>query len=162
MIADALEADGVDDILKIGEDESTEVDIFGDDYLAQLEKIKLPNTKIKLLQKLLAKAIGKFKQVNRTKSIDFSKRFKALIDSYNERKEDSILVSGVLEDFSNEIMNLLQDLKQEMGSFADLGIGIEEKAFYDILQSLAVKYDFTYPEDQLLDLAKKKKEIVDP
>lgn len=161
MIADALEADGVDDILKIGEDESSEVDIFGDDYLAQLEKIKLPNTKIKLLQKLLAKAIGKFKQVNRTKSIDFSKRFKALVDSYNERKEDSILVSGVLEDFSNEIMNLLQDLKQEMGSFADLGIGIEEKAFYDILQSLAVKYDFTYPEDQLLDLAKAVKAVVD-
>nr|WP_314233218.1 HsdR family type I site-specific deoxyribonuclease [uncultured Moraxella sp.] len=161
MIADALEADGVDEILKIGEEESTEVDIFGDDYLAKLEKIKLPNTKIKLLQKLLAKAIGKFKQVNRTKSIDFSKRFKALVDSYNERKEDSILVSGVLEDFSNEIMNLLQDLKQEMGSFADLGIGIEEKAFYDILQSLAVKYDFTYPEDQLLDLAKAVKAVVD-
>ncbi|MFW2087463.1 type I restriction endonuclease subunit R [Acinetobacter baumannii] len=161
MIADALEADGVDDILKIGEEESNEVDIFGDEYLAQLEKIKLPNTKIKLLQKLLAKAIGKFKQVNRTKSIDFSKRFKALVDSYNERKEDSILVSGVLEDFSNEIMKLLQDLKQEMGSFADLGIGIEEKAFYDILQSLAVKYDFTYPEDRLLDLAKAVKEVVD-
>lgn len=161
MIADALEADGVDDILKIGEEESSEVDIFGDDYLAKLEKIKLPNTKIKLLQKLLAKAIGKFKQVNRTKSIDFSKRFKALVDSYNERKEDSILVSGVLEDFSNEIMNLLQDLKREMGSFADLGIGIEEKAFYDILQSLAVKYDFTYPEDRLLDLAKAVKEVVD-
>ena len=161
MIADALEADGVDDILKIGEEESNEVDIFGDEYLAQLEKIKLPNTKIKLLQKLLAKAIGKFKQVNRTKSIDFSKRFKALVDSYNERKEDSILVSGVLEDFSNEIMKLLQDLKQEMGSFADLGIGIEEKAFYDILQSLAVRYDFTYPEDRLLDLAKAVKEVVD-
>lgn len=161
MIADALEADGVDEILKIGEEESSEVDIFGDDYLAKLEKIKLPNTKIKLLQKLLAKAIGKFKQVNKTKSIDFSKRFKALVDSYNERKEDSILVSGVLEDFSNEIMNLLQDLKQEMGSFADLGIGIEEKAFYDILQSLAVKYDFTYPEDQLLDLAKAVKAVVD-
>ncbi|WP_289392009.1 type I restriction endonuclease subunit R [Acinetobacter baumannii] len=161
MIADALEADGVNDILKIGEGESTEVDIFGDDYLAQLEKIKLPNTKIKLLQKLLAKAIGKFKQVNKTKSIDFSKRFKALVDSYNERKEDSILVSGVLEDFSNEIMKLLQDLKQEMGSFVDLGIGIEEKAFYDILQSLAMKYDFTYPEDKLLDLAKAVKAVVD-
>ncbi|MEZ2773264.1 type I restriction endonuclease subunit R [Acinetobacter pseudolwoffii] len=161
MINDALEADGVDEILKIGEEESTEVDIFGDDYLAKLEKIKLPNTKIKLLQKLLAKAIGKFKEVNRTKSIDFSKRFKALVDSYNERKEDSILVSGVLEDFSNEIVKLLQDLKKEMGSFADLGIGIEEKAFYDILQSLAVKYDFTYPEDQLLDLAKAVKAVVD-
>lgn len=161
MINDALEADGVDEILKIGEDKSTEVDIFGDDYLAKLEKIKLPNTKIKLLQKLLAKAIGKFKEVNRAKSIDFSKRFKALVDSYNERKEDSILVSGVLEDFSNEIVKLLQDLKKEMGSFADLGIGIEEKAFYDILQSLAVKYDFTYPEDKLLNLAKAVKIIVD-
>lgn len=161
MIAEALEADGVDDILKIGEEESNEVDIFGDDYLAQLEKIKLPNTKIKLLQKLLAKAIGKFKQVNRTKSIDFSKRFKALVDSYNERKEDSILVSGVLEDFSNEILKLLQDLKTEMGSFADLGIGIEEKAFYDILQALAMKYDFIYPEDKLLNLAKAVKAVVD-
>ena len=48
-----------------------------------------------------------------------------------------------------------------MGSFADLGIGIEEKAFYDILQSLAVRYDFTYPEDRLLDLAKAVKEVVD-
>jgi len=40
---------------------------------------------------------------------------------------------------------------------------IEEnlKAFYNILKALAHKYDFNYPEDKLLDLAKKVKNIVD-
>ena len=34
-------------------------------------------------------------------------------------------------------------------------------AFYDILKALTIKYDFEYPEDKLLDLAKKVKIIVD-
>ncbi|MEE3160004.1 MAG: type I restriction enzyme endonuclease domain-containing protein, partial [Pseudomonadota bacterium] len=69
--------------------------------------------------------------------------------------------SDVLEDFSDEIIDLLQALKKEKESFADLGINIEEKAFYDILLKLAIKYDFTYPEDKLLDLAKAVKDLVD-
>lgn len=52
--------------------------------------------------------------------------------------EDDVLVSGVLEDFSDEIINMFQDLKTEMGSFEDMGINLEEKAFYDILLSVVV------------------------
>ena len=48
-----------------------------------------------------------------------------------------------------------------MASFGEMGIDFEEKAFYDILISLANKYDFTYPEDKLLDLAKEVKKIID-
>ena len=161
MISEALQSDGVEEIFKLGDEGSGEVDIFNDDYIAKIEKIKLPNTKIKLLQQLLAKAIGEFKQVNQIKAIDFSERFKSLVDKYNERKEDDVLVSGVLEDFSDEIINMFQDLKTEMGSFEDMGINLEEKAFYDILLSLAVKYDFTYPEDKLLELAQAVKKVVD-
>ena len=160
MIADALKSDGVEEIFKLGQGEDG-VDIFDDDYLAKIEKIKLPNTKIKLLQQMLAKAIGEFKQVNKVKAIDFTERFKSLVDQYNERKEEDVLVSGVLEDFSDEIINMFQDLKTEMGSFEDMGINLEEKAFYDILHSLAVKYDFEYPEDKLLELAKAVKTVVD-
>lgn len=160
MIADALKSDGVEEIFKLGQGEDG-VDIFDDDYLAKIEKIKLPNTKIKLLQQMLAKAIGEFKQVNKIKAIDFSERFKSLVDQYNERKEEDVLVSDVLEDFSDEIINMFQDLKTEMGSFEDMGINLEEKAFYDILHSLAVKYDFEYPEDKLLELAQAVKEVVD-
>ena len=93
--------------------------------------------------------------------MDFSQQFKALVDRYNERKEDDVLVSNVLEDFTDEIIDLLQALKREKESFADLGIDFEEKAFYDILKGLTIKYDFTYPEDKLLALSKAVKVIVD-
>ena len=161
MIAEALKADGVEEIFKMGEESEGEIDIFDDDYLARIEKIKLPNTRIKLLQQLLARAIEDFKKVNKTKGLDFSEKFRRLVDQYNERKEDSVLVSDVLEDFSDEIIDLLQALKKEKESFADLGINLEEKAFYDILLKLAIKYDFTYPEDKLLDLSKAVKDLVD-
>lgn len=52
-------------------------------------------------------------------------------------------------------------LKKEKESFGDLGIDFEEKALYDILLALAIKYDFEYPEDKLLSLAKEVKKVVD-
>lgn len=63
MIKEALLSDGVEEIFKMGSGNQTEVDIFDDNYLAKIEKIKLPNTKIKLLQQLLIKAIDDFKRV---------------------------------------------------------------------------------------------------
>ena len=160
MIAEALKSDGVEEIFKLGNDDG-EIDIFDEDYLAKIGKIKLPNTKIMLLQKMLAKAIDEMKKVNLAQGVDFTKRFKALVEKYNERKEEDVLVSEVLEDFSDEIINMFTDLKTEMGSNDDLGISFEEKAFYDILKSLAVKYDFTYPDDKLIELSQAVKEVVD-
>jgi type I restriction enzyme R subunit len=161
MIREALKSDGVEEIFKMGEGKAGAVDIFDDDYMAKIEKIKLPNTKVKLLQQLLAKAIDDFKKVNKAKGIDFSKKFKALVDMYNERKEDSVYVTEVWDDITDQMMDLIYSLKDEMGSFADMGIDMEEKAFYDILKELTIKYDFTYPEDKLLALAKDVKKIVD-
>ncbi|EMQ95189.1 Type I restriction-modification system, restriction subunit R [Xanthomarina gelatinilytica] len=161
MIKDALQSDGVEEIFKLGEDSQKEVDIFDDDYLAKIEKIKLPNTKIKLLQQLLAKAIGELKKVNKVKGIDFSKKMQVLVEKYNERKESDVLRSEVLEEFTDEIIDLFYELKKEKDSFKDLGIDFEEKAFYDILKTLAHKYDFEYPEDKLVHLAKAVKTVVD-
>lgn len=160
MIKDALQSDGVEEIFKLDGNDK-EVDIFDDDYINKLKKIKLPNTKIKLLQKLLSKAIEDFKKINKIKGIDFSERFKALVDHYNERKEGDVLRSEVLEDFTDEILDIYYALRKEKESFADLGIDLEEKAFYDILKSLAHKYDFEYPEDKLLALSKEVKKVVD-
>jgi type I restriction enzyme R subunit len=160
LIKAALQSDGVEEIFKMGEAQG-EIDLFDDDFLTKLDKIKLPNTKIKLLQQLLAKAIADFKKVNKSQGLDFSKRFKFLVDKYNERKEQDVLVSNVLEDFTDEIIDLIRALQKEKASFADLGIDLEDKAFYDILKALARKYDFEYPEDKLLNLAKSVREVVD-
>jgi len=161
MLQDAIESEGVEEIFKLGDDEQKEVDIFSDDYMAKIDKIKLPNTKIKLLQKLLAKAIDDIKKVNKITGIDFSKRLQFIVDKYNERKENDTLRSTVLEEFTDEIIDLYYALKKEKNSFKDLGIDVEEKAFYDILRALAIKYDFAYPEDKLIHLAQAVKTVVD-
>ncbi|TWT68864.1 hypothetical protein Pan14r_11470 [Crateriforma conspicua] len=80
MIAEALKSDGVEEIFAMGTVDG--IDIFDDDYLAKIEKIKLPNTKIKILQQLLAKAIEDFKKTNRSKGIEFTKKFQSLVDRY--------------------------------------------------------------------------------
>lgn len=169
MISEALKSDGVEEIFKLGDAEESAIDIFNDDYLAKIEKIKLPNTKIKLLQKLLAQAIGELKKTNKMQGINFSQKFQALVDKYNERKEDDVLVSSVLDDLAEEItgrffddfVDLYHDLRAEFSAFEGMGIDFEEKAFYDILKSLTLKYDFTYPDDKLVELAKAVKVIVD-
>ena len=58
------------------------------------------------------------------------------------------------DDFTDEIIDLYHALQKEKESFGDLGIDFEEKAFYDILKAIAIKYDFSYPEDKLLSLAR--------
>lgn len=93
--------------------------------------------------------------------IDFTKRFESLVQRYNERKDDDILVSNVLDEFSDTMVNMIYSVRDEMNAGDELGIDIEEKGFYDALKMLAVKYDFDYPEDKLIELAQAVKVIVD-
>ncbi len=66
------------------------------------------------------------KKMNKIKGIDFSKKFKSPVEKYNERKEQDVLRSEVLEDFTDEIIDLFYSLKKEKASFADLGIDLDE------------------------------------
>ena len=161
LVKDALLSDGVEEIFKLGDNTDGEIDIFDEDYLAKLEVIKQPNTKLELLQQLLAKAIGELKKTNKVKGVDFSKKMNALVEKYNDRDEQDLLRAEVIGDFSDEIIKLYHELREEMASFGEMGIDFEEKAFYDILLSLAHKYDFTYPEDKLIELSKEVKKLID-
>jgi len=161
MIKDALESDGVQEIFKLGDETQSEQDLFSEDYLAKINKIKLPHTKIKLLQQLLAKAIGEIRKVNKVKGIDFSKKMQSLVERYNERKESDVLRSEVFEEMAEHLTNLIWEVQKEFSAGDALGIDFEEKAFYDILKDLCFKYDFEYPEDKLIVLSKSVKELVD-
>ncbi|MGY0149059.1 type I restriction endonuclease subunit R [Edwardsiella tarda] len=161
MIAEALRADGVEAIFTLGDSAAESIDIFDDDYLARIDKIKLPNTKMQLLQKMLAKAISEFKKVNQLRGINFSKRFAALVEQYNERKENDVLNGAEFDAFTQQVTDMIYDIKTEMLSFTDLGIDMEEKAFLDILNHMCEKYQFTYDETKMLALAKAMKVTVD-
>lgn len=162
MIQEALISEGIEEIFTLDKnDPKNNVDLFSDEYMAKIDKIKLPNTKIKLLQKLLAKAIEEFKKTNRVQGVDFSKRLKKLIDLYNERKDFQAMQSDVLDDVADQFANLFAELVKERNSFKDLGIDFEEKAFYDILKAIAEKYKFDYAHDKLIKLSQEIKKIID-
>lgn len=161
MIKEALQSEGVEEIFKLGNESETEQDIFDEDYLAKIEKIKLPNTKIKLLQQLLAKVIAEIKKVNRVKGIDFTKKMQALVERYNDRDANDIFRSEVYEEMASALTDMIWEVHKEFSAGDALGIDFEEKAFYDILEELCVKYDFKYPEDKMINLAKAVKDLVD-
>lgn len=148
------------------EGEMTKTSIFSDEYLKKIEGIPYKNTKFKMLLELLRKAIKHYSRTNKYKAEEFSKRMKNLVDKYNNR-DASILVSNedVINDFidslSEEAKKILEDLQKDADEFKKMGITFEEKAFYDILKAIRDKYEFEYPEDKLIDLAKKVKVVVD-
>jgi type I restriction enzyme, R subunit len=161
LIQEALVSEGVEEIFKITSKSGDSTDIFSDEYLAKIDKITLPNTKIKLLEKLLTQAINEFKNTNRIKGVDFAKKLKKLVELYNERKDFDVFQSHILDDVADQFADLFKQLQQERRSFQELGINFEEKAFYDILRAVAEKCGFEYPEDKLIVLSRAVKEIVD-
>ncbi|MEL7660371.1 type I restriction endonuclease subunit R [Acetobacterium wieringae] len=161
MIEEALISDGVEEIFTLDKNGKNNADLFSEDYLAKIDKIKLPNTRIKLLQKLLAMAIEEFKKTNRIQGVDFSKRLKKLVEVYNERKDFQSLQSDVLDDVADQFAGLFEELLNARNSFKDMGIDFEEKAFYDILKAVAEKHGFDYPHEKLIVLSKEVKIIVE-
>lgn len=168
LIEEAIQADGVTEIFTVEKDTPRlEQDIFSDEYIERINRIPLVNTKIKLLQQLLKRAIDEYRKVNRIKGVDFTVRMNAIVDLYNARRKDKAFANEVLDDVAEQLTRLLEELGKDKSSFEALHISFEEKAFYDILEHIAKKYNFydeyiqKYGDEKLLDLAKEVKAIVD-
>lgn len=85
----------------------------------------------------------------------------SLVKQYNECNDDDVLRSEVYEEMADQLTALIWEVHRAFSAGDELGIDFEEKAFYDILKELCVKYDFRYPEDRLIELAKTVKDLVD-
>ena len=159
MLEGAIQSDGIEELFETGKHIS--VDIFSDEYMDKINAIQLPNTKIKILQRLLSQAIDEFRKVNKIMGVEFADRLKRVVDEYNNRRRDEAYANEVLDDVAEQLAQLLEELKKEKNSFKEMGIDYEEKAFYDILKAVARKYEFEYPDDKMIELSKRIKVIVD-
>lgn len=160
MLQKALQSDGVEEVAQVNV-KTQDLDLLSEEYMARLEKLDLPNTKVKLMEKLLRSVITEFKKVNKMKGVDFTKRLNSLVERYNDRSDNAISAQEVLDEVAKQMAELLKEVNKEKKSFKDLGITYEEKAFYDILKEIANKFGFEYPEDKLLKLAAAVKEMID-
>ena len=159
LINNAISFNNVDELFSDKKNSQIE-NIFSDNHLEKINKIKLPNTKLNLLKVLVSKKITQYKRVNTVKSHEFSEKFNKLMEKYNDRREQNILVGSVIKDFSNEIIKLYEEMKNDQNSGKSLGADLIEKSFFDILKSLTIKYDFDYPDNKILELSKKIKTII--
>lgn len=160
MVKEAITCTEIENII----DDHKSVDLFSDDFLAELDTVKMPITKFNALLKLLRKAISAYGRTNKVKAVEFDERLRKVVDAYNSRDKlvfTSEVVADFVNDLSDELIRILQDLQQDKTSFEALGISYEEKAFYDILVKVRDDHGFPYEEEKCLLLAKKIKELVD-
>ena len=161
MVQEAIQSSEVEELF-ITEDElgSKTIDLFDKKYIDKIDKIQFPNTKVKVLQQLLSQAINEFKQVNKIKALTFSERLQNIVNMYNARSMDAAEVTAILDEVASDLMDLMKDLADEKHSFEEMGINYEEKSFYDILVAVEQKYDFYYPMEKNISLAKRLYEKV--
>ncbi len=173
MVKEAISCSGVETIF----DMKGEIDIYGDDFLKELEDVKMPCTKFELLVKLLRKAIKEYKKTNKSRAEHFYKLLQATIEEYHHRDRLTYVnhvtgqavtsTVGMVEDrikaLTDRLKSLFGELQTDKMEFRKLGISFQEKAFYDILVEVRdhAEPPFEYPNEKCIELAKKIKELVD-
>ncbi len=162
MVQEAIISEGVEEIFKLDDNKANAIDLFNEKFIEKISNMQMPNTKIKILERLLKQTIQHFKKVNKVKGMEFADRLESIVKRYNERSELDILdYEGIQADTAEQMLDLILKLRAEMESFEDLGIDYEEKAFYDILDMICQQYGFEFDQDKMLELAKEIKKIVD-
>ena len=160
MVRNAIACTGIENIV----DENKSVDLFSDEFIAELDAVKMPITKFNALLKLLRKAISSYGRTNKVKAQEFDERLRNVVEAYNSRDKlvfTSEVVADFVNDLSDQLLQILKDLQDDKTSFEKLGISFEEKAFYDILVKVRDDHGFPYADEKCLVLAKKIKELVD-
>ena len=177
MVADALRCNSVVSIL----DSDVEESIFSPSFIEQLNRVKLPATRLEVLIKMLRKGISQYKQTNKLAGEKFEELLKKTLDEYHNRrtklsseeasKAQQDAVDEIIRNATQQALDLLKQLGEDKDSFRKLGLTFEEKAFYDILMHLRDTHNFEYGEDKKVGsfiindkckaLAKKVKELID-
>ena len=163
MIKDALISETVEEIANIGVSEESEIDLLSSDYMKRLAQLPEKNTKVKLMEQFLKKVIDSIRKVNRQRGVDFTQRLEDIVKRYNDRSDDAALANDVIDDVVQQMLDLMEDVKDSRTAGDAIGLSFEEMAFFDILKTVAIKYDFIadFTDEKLTNLAKQVKELVE-
>lgn len=160
MVQEALACTGIENI--VGNNKA--VDMFSEEFISEVEAVKLPITKFNALLKMVRKAITAYGRKNKVKSEEFDKRLKKVVEEYNNRDNlafTSAVVADFVNDLSDQLIHIMKDMQEDQSSFEKMGITLEEKAFFDILTKVRDTHEFQYEDEKCIVLAKKIKELVE-
>ena len=159
MVRRAISCTGVESII----DSAGPEDLFGEQAIAELNAMKMPITKFNALMKLVRRAIREYGRTNKVKAQQFDERLRKVVDAYNSRDNltfTSEVVSDFVDSLSDQLIDILRDLKEDKSSFEKMGVTYEEKAFYDILVKVRDDHGFVFEDEKCVSLAKEIAKLV--
>ena len=123
-----------------------EFSLFDEGFLAELKKMKEKNLAVQLLEKLLKERIRKYERTNVVQSQKFSDMLNMALSNY---------LKGMLtnEEVIEELLKMAAEIKKTEEEGNELGLSVEEKAFYDALSSPAGIKE-AYTDEQFVMLTK--------
>lgn len=140
------------EVIDIFADAKLEFSIFDDKYLASLQRMKEKNVAVEILARLLNDELKIFERTNLVQSELFSEKIRKVMIAYNNGQINNIEVL-------DELIKLAQEIKDIEEAGQNLGLNVEEKAFYDaLLKPQALK---DYYEDKNEDLIAIVRELTD-
>lgn len=159
MVRRAISCTGVEDVVNAdGPD-----DLYGEKTLKELNGMKMPITKFNALLKLVRRAITSYGRTNKVKAVQFDERLRKVVAEYNSRDNltfTSEVVSDFVNSLSDQLVDIIDSLKEDQESFEKLGITYEEKTFYDILVKVRDDHGFVFADEKCIELSKEIASLV--
>lgn len=123
-----------------------EFSLFDDNFLAELRKMKEKNLAVQLLENLLRNRIRNYEKTNVVQSLKFSEMMNNALSNY---------LKGLLtnEEVIEELLKMAAEIRRTEEEGNELGLTVEEKAFYDALSSPEGVRD-AYTSDEFVALTK--------
>lgn len=141
-----------DKVINLFADIQEEFSLFDPKFLAEVARMKEKNLAIEILRKLIAEQVHLYQRTNIVQAEKFSDLLNRSLSNY---------LKGLLtnEQVIEELLNLAADMSKAEKNGNELGLTVEEKAFYDALTRPEAVRDF-YTNDQLLAMTQELTETL--
>lgn len=149
LLKQSIKSDGV---INLFSDVSEEFSLFDPKFLDEISKMKEKNLAVELLKKLIAEQVQIYRRTNIVKSEKFSEIIQSAMNKY---------LNGMLtnEQVIEELLNLAKQIAAAQVEGNQLGLTVDELAFYDALTKPQAIKDF-YENEELIAITKELAEAL--
>ena len=149
LLKQSIKSDGV---INLFADVKEGFSLFDPKFLEEISKMKEKNVAIEILKKLIAEQVSVYRHTNVVKSELFSEKLQRAMNAY---------LNGMLtnEEVIEELKKMAAEIVAAVDCSNQLGLSVEEIAFYDALTKPQAVKDF-YDNDQLVAITKELTEML--
>ena len=149
LLKQSIKSDGV---LNLFSDIKEEFSLFDPKFLEEIANMKEKNLAVELLKKLIAEQVSVYRRTNVVKSEKFSEIMQRSLNAY---------LNGMLtnEEVIEEMLNLAKQIAAAQKEGDEMGLSVDELAFYDALTKPQAIKDF-YQNEELIAITKELTETL--